>query len=72
MAADISINAIKTPILMQLQSSKYTGILGPSVVEVYQRSGLLNITLLARAKNIDAVKAQFPDIKVTQIAKALN
>lgn len=44
-----------------------TGILGPSVVGAFQKSGHFNITLLARANNIDAVKAQFPDIKVAQI-----
>ncbi|KAM0454824.1 hypothetical protein ACHAPV_008197 [Trichoderma viride] len=44
-----------------------TGILGPSVVEAFQKSGHFNITLLARANNIDAVKAQFPNAKVAQI-----
>jgi uncharacterized protein YbjT (DUF2867 family) len=44
-----------------------TGILGPSVVEAFQKSGRFNVTLLARANNIDAVKAQFPDLKVAQI-----
>lgn len=44
-----------------------TGILGPSVVEAFQKSGHFNITLLARANNVDAVKARFPDVKVAQI-----
>ncbi|KAM0478951.1 hypothetical protein ACHAPX_004929 [Trichoderma viride] len=44
-----------------------TGILGPSVVEAFQKSGHFNITLLARANNIDAVKDQFLGIKVVQI-----
>lgn len=44
-----------------------TGILGPSAVEAFQKSRHFNITLLARANNIDAVKAQFPYIKVAQI-----
>ncbi|PNP39716.1 hypothetical protein TGAMA5MH_08387 [Trichoderma gamsii] len=44
-----------------------TGILGPSVVEAFQKSGHFNITLLARANNVDAVKARFPGVKVAQI-----
>ncbi|KAL6889089.1 hypothetical protein GGI43DRAFT_430807 [Trichoderma evansii] len=44
-----------------------TGILGPSVVEVFQKSGHFNITLLARASNFDAVEAQFPGLRIAQI-----
>ncbi|UKZ61532.1 uncharacterized protein TrAtP1_002795 [Trichoderma atroviride] len=44
-----------------------TGILGPSVVEAFQKSRHFNITLLARANTIDAVRAQFPSVKVAQI-----
>ncbi|KAL7897346.1 hypothetical protein HDV64DRAFT_269619 [Trichoderma sp. TUCIM 5745] len=44
-----------------------TGILGPSVVEAFQKSGHFNITLLTRANKIDAVKARFPNVKVASI-----